>query len=176
MHHKISSCKNLCLTNVFSNDFKISCINYYLKTIDMIKNMFLKTHLEKTKNNTLLENGYNLPLINNILDYFITTLNSICKISFSNITKISFLNTHLMKMHSLQEILSKFVISKFIFKLFLHIIFSLGTLCKLDFVYLKMRNVIHGTFFEINQVLVTFMDLKYMSFKHLKHFSYEKYG
>ena len=113
-----------------------------------------------------------MPLIKNKLGYFINTLNIICQFSFSIITKISFSNSQLIKMYSLQVILSKFVTSKFIFELFVYLTFSVQSLCALALVCLKIKYMIHSTFLEISQVITTFMDLKYILFIHLIHFSY----
>ena len=164
LYLKILSCKNLWFKNTSSNDFKISYINYYLKTIDKNTNMFS----QKIKKDFLMKNRYNISFYK--LGYFINSLNSVCKISFSIITKIIFSNTQLMK-----NLLSKFVISKFIFELFVNLIFTIVTLGALDLVCLEIKYITHSTFFEINQVITTLI-VKYMLFNHLIHFSYcEKY-
>ena len=175
LYLKISSCKKLCSNIVSSNDLKISYINYYFQTIDT--NVFLKTYREKIKTNILIKNSYNMLLIDNKLGYFFNISNNIiCQISFSIITKISFSNTQLIKIHSLQEILHKLVISRFIFELFVNLIVLVGTLCAPDFVRLNIKYMIHSTSLKMNQVITTFMDPKYILFISLIHFNYyEKY-
>ena len=175
LYLRILSCKNLCFKKVSGNDIKISYNEYYLKTIETNEIMFLKTYPEKIKNNFSLKYSYNIPLIKNKLGYFINTLNIICQFSVSIITKINFSKILLIKMYSLQVILSKFITSKFIFEFFVYLFFSVGTLCVMDLVCLKIKYMIQSTFLEISKVILTFMDLKYM-FIHLIHLIYyEKY-
>ena len=95
--------------------------------------MLLKTY-EKIKTNALIENNYNMPLINNKLGYFINILNFIHQITFSIIIKVGFLIKGVIKIYFLQEFLSKFVISKLIFELFVNLIVLVETLCAPDYV------------------------------------------